>query len=147
MKIVKPDRAVRSFSQQLVGSLQEVFPLLCPVREADWIKGRDPALVVSSSGLAEPDCAFTAPATPVDAVWYITRHEPKAGFIEMVKITPTVTACRLTIHLRAADYRGALPRFHAGLGSPRQSLPEPCQSVVKRLIGTQDRISRNTSYG
>ena len=40
-------------------------------------------------------------AQPVDAVWYFTRHEPDAGFVEMIKITPQVTACRLTIQLRA----------------------------------------------
>ena len=46
---------------------------------------------------------FTTSAEPVDAVWYITRHEPEAGVVEMLKITPKVTACRLTIQLRAAD--------------------------------------------
>jgi hypothetical protein len=101
MKVVKPNRAVRSYTQHLVGSPEVVFPLLCPVREADWIQGWDPLLVLSSSGVAEPDCVFTTSAAPVDAVWYVTRHEPQHGFVEMVKIAPTVTACRLTIELRA----------------------------------------------
>jgi hypothetical protein len=101
MKVVKPNRAVRSHTQHLVGSPEGVFPLLCPVREADWIQGWDPLLVLSSSGVAEPDCVFTTSAAPVDAVWYVTRYEPQHGFVEMVKITPTVTACRLTIELRA----------------------------------------------
>jgi hypothetical protein len=56
--------------------------------------------VVSSSGVAEPDCVFTTSAQPGDAIWYITRHEPAANFVEMIKITPTVTACRLSIQLR-----------------------------------------------
>ena len=100
MKIVKPKRATRSYTQQLVGPPSAVFPLLCPVREAEWIPGWDPPLVVSSSGVAERDCVFVTRAQPRDAIWYITRHEPEAGVLEMIKITPAVTACRLTILLR-----------------------------------------------
>lgn len=102
MKIVKPVRVTRTYTQRLVAAPAAVFPLLCPVREADWIEGWDPPLVVSSSGVAEDDCVFTTAAEPIDAVWYITRHEPAANCLEMLKITPTVTACRLTIQLRAA---------------------------------------------
>jgi hypothetical protein len=100
MKIVKPNRATHTYTQRLVGSPDAVFPLLCPVREADWIEGWDPPLVVSNSGIAERDCVFTTTATPIEAIWYITRHERDAGFVEMLKITPNVTACRLTIQLR-----------------------------------------------
>ena len=103
MKIVKPVRATRTYTQHLVADPAAVFPLLCPVREADWIEGWNPPLVISSSGVAEPDCVFTTSAEPVDAVWYITRYESAAGFLEMLKITPTVTACRLTIQLRPIE--------------------------------------------
>lgn len=103
MKVARPVRATRSYTQRLVAGPAAVFPLLCPVREADWIEGWDPPLVVSNSGFAEPDCVFTTAATPVDAIWYITRHEPAAGFVEMIKITPGVTACRLSIQLRAVE--------------------------------------------
>jgi hypothetical protein len=102
MKIISPIRAVRTYTQHLLGTPEAAFPLLCPVREADWIQGWDPTLVVSSSGVAEADCAFTTAAEPTDAVWYITRHEPQQGFVEMIKITPSVTACRLSIQLRAS---------------------------------------------
>lgn len=118
MKIVKPNRATRSYTQHLVGEPAAVFPLLCPVREVDWIEGWDPPLVISSSGLAEPDCVFTTPARPTDAVWYITRHEPAVGFIEMLKITPQVTACRLTIQLRpdASGCEARITYSHTSLG-------------------------------
>lgn len=102
MKIIKPIRATRTYKQRLVSGPAAVFPLLCPVREADWIEGWNPPLVISLSGVAEPDCVFTTSSEPIDAVWYITRHEPSAGLVEMLKITPDVTACRLTIQLRAA---------------------------------------------
>lgn len=102
MKIAKPVRASHTYTQRLAAPPEVVFPLLCPVREADWIEGWDPALVVSNSGLAEPDCVFTTKAEGTEAVWYVTRHEPGAGFVEMVKVTPGLTACRLSIKLRPA---------------------------------------------
>lgn len=102
MRIVPPHRVTRSYVQSLCAPPEAVFPLLCPVREADWIVGWDPPLVISSSGVAERDCVFVTRATPVDAVWYVTRHEPANGFVEMIKVTPQVTACRLTIQLRPA---------------------------------------------
>ena len=103
MKIVKPIRAVHTYTQHLVSQPDAVFPLLCPVREADWIEGWEPRLVVSESGVAERDCVFVTSAQPADAIWYITRHEPESGFVEMVRITPNVTACRLSIQLRAVE--------------------------------------------
>ncbi|MDO8986641.1 MAG: hypothetical protein Q7V14_00255 [Coriobacteriia bacterium] len=39
MKINKPNRVVRSYTQNLNANPSDVFRLLCPVREADWIKG------------------------------------------------------------------------------------------------------------
>ena len=100
MIVTKPNRVTRTFTQQLVAEPAKVFPLLCPVREADWIDGWNPLVVFSESGVAEPDCVFLTEATPSDTIWYITRHEPSNGFVEMIKITPTVTACKLTIQLR-----------------------------------------------
>lgn len=100
MKVVPPVRVARTYTQSLVAPPDVVFPLLCPVREADWIPGWDPLLVVSSSGVAEPDCVFVTGGSPADAIWYVTRHEPAAGYVEMIKVTPGVTACRLTIRLR-----------------------------------------------
>ena len=107
MKIAPPTRARHTYVQKLVAAPAEVFPLLCPVREAEWLDGWDPVAVWSHSGVAEPDCVFTTPVSgaageaPHDAIWYVTRHEPANGFVEMVKITPRVTACHLAIVLRA----------------------------------------------
>lgn len=101
MQIRPPNRVTRSYVQRLSASPARVFPLLCPVREADWIEGWDPNLVITESGVAEPDCVFVTAAEPADAIWVITRHEPDR-LVEMLKISPGVTVCRLTIALRAA---------------------------------------------
>jgi hypothetical protein len=58
-----------------------------------------PEVVISSSGVAEPDCVFITSDKPGKAIWYVTRHEPARWFVEMLKIVPGVTACRLEIQL------------------------------------------------
>ncbi|MEJ2288282.1 MAG: hypothetical protein P8Y02_06455 [Deinococcales bacterium] len=103
MRIAAPNRVTRSYTQRLVAEPGRVFPLLCPVREAEWLERWDPTLVLSRSGVAEPDAVFTTSAGDDESVWYITRHEPEANFVEMIRITPRVTATRLTIQVVAAD--------------------------------------------
>ncbi|GAB3382101.1 hypothetical protein [Lysobacter fragariae] len=119
MNIRKPNRAAHSYTQHLVAAPERVFPLLCPVREADWIEGWNPLLVLSESGVAETDCVFVTAADPADAIWYVTRHEPHAGFVEMLKITPGVTACRLSIQVQAtqAGSQAQVTYTHTSLGA------------------------------
>ncbi len=118
MIISKPNRVVRTFIQHLEAEPAKVFPLLCPVREADWIDGWDPIVVYSESGIAEPDCIFLTGANPGNAVWYITRHEPGNGFVEMIKITQNVTACKITIQLRPVGSRSeaTITYAHTSIG-------------------------------
>lgn len=118
MKVSKPVRASHSYTQHLIAPPAQVFPLLCPVREADWIEGWNPLSVWSESGVAEADCVFITESKPSAAIWYVTRHEPENGFVEMLKITPQVTACRLTIQLSATG-KGSEARIsymHTSLG-------------------------------
>ena len=118
MKIIAPCRVSRTYTQKLVAGPAAVFPLLCPVREADWIEGWDPLVVITGSGVAEPDCVFVTPGNPKDAIWYITRHEPESGSIQMLKITPDVTACRLDIKVSPArgGAEATISYTHTSLG-------------------------------
>jgi len=119
MKIVKPNRVTRTYTQRRVAGPAMVLPLLCPVREADWIDGWEPLLVVSHSGVAERDCVFVTAAESGDSIWYITRLEPEAGRVEMLKITPAMTACRLTIQVDAVagGSEATITYSHTSLGA------------------------------
>lgn len=103
MQIVLPRRVSRCFTQRLVRPVPEVFPLLCPVRESDWIEDWDPRVVYSTSGFVEPGCVFVTPAEPTDAVWYVTRHDAEAAVVEMIKFSPGVTVSRVHIGLHPTD--------------------------------------------
>ena len=99
MHVSKPNRATHTYRQRLRAAPAKVFPLLCPVRETEWAVDWLPELVISSSGVAERDCVFITPEKLGKAIWYVTRHEPARWFVEMLKIVPGVTACRLEIQL------------------------------------------------
>jgi len=99
MDTTKPNRATHTYRQSLCASPAKVFPLLCPVREAEWADGWLPELVISSSGVAERDCVFITADKLEKTIWYITRHERERWLVEMLKILPGVTACRLEIQL------------------------------------------------
>jgi hypothetical protein len=99
MDTTKPNRATHSYKQSLCATPAKVFALPCPVREAEWADGWLPELVISSSGVAERDCVFITADKLEKTIWYITRHEPERWFVEMLKILPGVTACRLEIQL------------------------------------------------
>jgi len=59
--------------------LEDVFPLLCPVRENDWVIGWEEitTMISSESGLAELGAVFrTQHAGEAAETWVITRYEP-----------------------------------------------------------------------
>lgn len=74
----------------------EVFPLLCPVREYEWIERWDCTVVHSESGVAEEGCLFETDFAGRET-WVVTRYESPsriefcifvdAGFVERLIIT------------------------------------------------------------
>ncbi len=61
---------------------ETVFPLLCPVREYDWIEQWQCTMVYTRSGYAEPGCVFQtafkndAGGDEITDTWVVCRHEP-----------------------------------------------------------------------
>jgi hypothetical protein len=55
-----------------------VFPLLCPVREYDWIDVWSCDVIYSESGIAELGCVFLTdlPGRGTET-WVVTRFEPE----------------------------------------------------------------------
>ena len=101
MRVEKPNRVSREFTQHLSAPAAAVFELLCPVREADWVNDWRPKLVLSDSGFAEPGCIFITPGIPEDALWLITEHDPEAFRVEIIKMIPGVVVGRISLALAA----------------------------------------------
>jgi hypothetical protein len=106
MEIVKPRRVTHTWIQHLDAPPEDVFPLLCPVRECEWVNGWDPRLVVTACGVAEPDCLFTTGTEDNEAVWIVTAYQPPIR-IEFVKVNPRETVGRITIVLEREGVRGS----------------------------------------
>ena len=58
MSTFKAKRVTREFVQEVPVPAAKIFPLLCPVREYDWIDGWECEMIYSESGVAENNCIF-----------------------------------------------------------------------------------------
>ncbi len=122
---MNPFQAVRvthEYTQINPSSPEKVFPLLCPVREADWIPGWRYQLIRSNSGVAELGCIFTTPDPPTEAAkypfqstagehdaravttslattWICIDYDPRAFRIGYVWVKPERVAAELRIQL------------------------------------------------
>jgi len=101
MRVEKPCRVSRCFTQHLCAPADEVFPLLCPIREMEWVKDWRPKLVVTESGVAEPGCIFVTPGVPEDALWLMRVHDPVDHRLEIIKIIPGMVIGTITVALSA----------------------------------------------
>ncbi len=103
MQITKPVRVTRQYAQHINAAPQEVFPLLCPVREVDWVNGWVPRLVLSESGVVERGCVFVMPDQPDDSIWVVTAWKPDDFAVDFVKVTPGLTVGQIEIRLHPLE--------------------------------------------
>ena len=98
------NRKTLTYRQLNTGNIQDVFPLLCPVRELDWLDGWQFTMIHSKSGLVEQDCVFTTPHHgKSDTVWYVTMHDPASHKVEFVRVTPGESIVKINIALETFD--------------------------------------------
>jgi hypothetical protein len=91
-------RRVTDWASEIDATPEQVFPLLCPVREYEWLDGWTAEMVYSESGVAEDHCVFRTIRGREVATWTVSRYEPPAR-IEFVRVTPDVEVCSLRISL------------------------------------------------
>ncbi|MGE5172675.1 MAG: hypothetical protein ACM3MD_02485 [Betaproteobacteria bacterium] len=82
------------FVQRFQAPPSRVFPLLCPVREYEWIEPWQCEMLHSDSGIAEKNCVFRthSPGESSDDVWVISHYEPNTR-IEFVRVNALRTTC------------------------------------------------------
>jgi hypothetical protein len=75
-----------------------VFPLLCPVREAEWLDGWRYTMLFSESGLVERGAVFSTPGDgEADTAWIVTVHDKVQRVVEFTRFTPGSRVCVLRI--------------------------------------------------
>jgi hypothetical protein len=140
MDVRKPTRTAHSYPQVLAGPPDQVFPLLCPVREREWVPGWDPSLVLSNSGVAEDGCVFITPDDDGPAAtWVVTDYQPPRR-IAFVKLTPGELVTRIAIDLEPGDdpdgrpggTRARVAYEYTALGPQGEAFVEGCDEAWYR---------------
>ena len=91
-------RLTRTYRQTISAAPETVFPLLCPVREAEWLDGWNYTMLWSQSGLVEEGAVFsTRGENEADTVWIVTRHDRATLALEFTRFTPASRVCVLRI--------------------------------------------------
>ena len=105
-------RVAHEYTQTNSAPPEKVFPLLCPVREADWVPGWQSRLIYSDSGVAELGCVFATPNPPAspgsgpsgaETTWIVTEYDPAAFRIAFVWVEPGRVLTEIRIHLTPAE--------------------------------------------
>ncbi len=105
MRIEKPYTRKRTKVITVNADADQVFALMCPVREYEWEPGWTTNLILSDSGLVEEGCIFTTPAGASmgshaksrEAIWVTPIHDRTTRRLMMIKVTPDECVTRLDI--------------------------------------------------
>jgi len=93
-------RVTHEYTQNNVAPPERVFPLLCPVRETDWVPGWQYRLIHSASGVAEDGCVFITPNEDgTENIWVITDYDPATFRIAFAWVNPGLVAAQIRIGL------------------------------------------------
>ncbi|MCP4747823.1 MAG: hypothetical protein GY874_17055 [Desulfobacteraceae bacterium] len=97
-------RIDRKYRQTINAIPEKIFPLLCPVREAQWLEGWSCNMIYSESGLAENGAVFsTSSEGEEDTVWVITKHDCELWQVEFTRFTHNCRICVLKIAVTPKD--------------------------------------------
>lgn len=94
-------RVNRAYRQTINASPENVFPLLCPVREAEWLDGWQYDMIYSESGLVEEGSVFrTRHEGEEDTIWIVTKHDSSAREVVFARFTINLRTCLLKIAVK-----------------------------------------------
>jgi len=118
----RADRVTRTHVLRIRASRDVVFPLLCPVREAEYLSDWQAEILYSNSGVAEVGCIFrTQNSRGEPSIWTIRVHDEAAGLIEFVIVTPESRVSILVLRLRDSACGATDVTFtytHTAIGDP-----------------------------
>ncbi len=77
-------RIIRKHTIKINAPKEDLFPLLCPIRESEWMPGFSAQIIYSKSGFAELNCIFQTGSKELNkTIWIIPIFE-KNKFIEFI---------------------------------------------------------------
>jgi hypothetical protein len=142
-------RKMQEYERIFTASPEELFPLLCPTREADWIPGWTCDLVYTTTGYAERDCIFTTGEdNPFGAgTWVIHDHEPD-GRMAIVKTSEDlVLQMRIAVSPAAGKTRGRWTLTMTGLTPRGNALVDTLPDQDPRFLALLDALEHYLVHG
>ena len=102
--IFKATRLEKTYEMTVPASREMVFPLLCPVREYDWLPYWNCTMIYSATGRAELGAVFrTEVPGKGEATWIVTQYHPaktiayKTPSVETTTSLAASPVCRATV--------------------------------------------------
>jgi hypothetical protein len=93
-------RAIRTYTQHLRGTPQEVFPLLGPLAEREWAhEGWAPQFIYPIPGRDEPGCVFVTRSHGEETLWVLTAFDAQRLVVEYLLLTAGNRVAQLHIAL------------------------------------------------
>jgi hypothetical protein len=109
MSAFQARRTHTTYTHPIAAPASDIFPLLCPVREHDWIDGWTCRMIHSDSGVAENNCIFTTSfPRGMEEVWVVSHYDPANYVIQFVVVNPEMYVLKFDISLQADGERSAL---------------------------------------
>ena len=97
----KAKRIELSYNQTINAAAETVFPLLCPVRESEWLDGWNYEMIYSESGMTEAGAVFsTTHIGEEDTIWVITLYDIFNHRIHFTRFTPGIKVCVIEIEVK-----------------------------------------------
>lgn len=133
MSIFTAKRFEYACSLPIAAPADTIFPLLCPVREYEWIDGWDCRLVYSRSGLAEENAVFTTDFPGEGStVWVTAHHDPVARRVSYIRVTPGIKVLRMDLQVDEAPEGHSLWR----IAYTMTALAEVGNDLIEHLSAT-----------
>jgi hypothetical protein len=139
-------RVTHQFTQTNLAPPETVFPLLCPVREADWVPGWQYRLIYSKSGFAELGCVFITEENHRETTWIVTEYDPAAFRIAFVWVDPGTMTAQIRIQLEPAPAATSASHSLEGV-LPSQKLAAERRQTQKLAAERRQNKAHGVSRG
>lgn len=96
----KPARFTRSGTIHCKAAIEELFPLLCPKKEEEWIPGWECETIWSTSGYNEEGAVFrTQKPYGTELYWTTLEYNKESRRVDFLISAPRLYMFRFKIHL------------------------------------------------
>jgi hypothetical protein len=147
-------RVLLDHQEEIGAPPEDIFPLLCPVAEYDWIENWDCRVAFTRSGVNEEGCIFTEQimspflfGTDILVTWVTDTHDPDNFLIRFVIFAPDTAVVRYTVRLTGLDRSRTSMDARFELTVLPGRLPELAdEEIRKRLKGMVALITASLKH-